>query len=42
MTFKVGLKRRIKKLQSSFYFCQLMIMKDRSPSYQNNAMEINM
>ena len=42
MTFKVGLKKRIKIVQSSFYFCQLMIMKDRSPSYQKHAMETNM
>ena len=25
-----------------FYFCQFMIMKDRSPSYQKYAMELNM
>ena len=42
MTFTIGLKKKRKIVQSSFYFCQLMIMKDCSPSYQKHAMEINM
>ena len=37
MTFTNGLKKRTKIVQSSFYFCQLMIMKDGSPSYQKHA-----
>ena len=30
MTFTNGLKRKRKVLQSSFYFCQLLVMKDHS------------
>ena len=39
ITFIIWLKKRRKIVQSSFYFCQFMIMKDRSPSYQKHAME---
>ena len=42
MTFTTGLKKRMKIVQSSCYFCQLMIMKDHSPSYQKHAMELDM
>ena len=35
------LKKMRKIVQSSFYFCQLMIMKDCCPSYQKHAMELN-
>ena len=40
MTYTNGLKNRRKIVQSNFYFCQLMIMKDRSPPYQNYAIEL--
>ena len=42
MTFATALKKRKKIVQSSFYFYQLMIMKDRSPSYKKHAIVINM
>ena len=32
MTFTNGLKKRRKIVRSTFSFCQLMIIKDRSPS----------
>ena len=35
-------KKRRKIVQSSFHFRQLMIMKDRCPSYQKDAMELNL
>ena len=39
MTITNGLKKRRQIVQSSFYFYQLMIIKDRSLSYQKHAME---
>ena len=39
--YKWARKKR-KIVQSSFYFCQLMITKDCSPSYQKHAMELNL
>ena len=42
MNFTNGLKKRRKIIKSGFYSCQLMIMKDPSPSYQKHAMELNM
>ena len=40
LTFTNGLKKKRKIVQSSFCFRQLMIMKDRSPSYQGHAVEL--
>ena len=40
--YKWAKKKRRKIVQSNFYFCQLMIMKDRSTSYHKHAMELHL